>query len=1112
MENPIQHLLVHFPPSGVVASPQDNRTAHALGRPQRPLTCVTGNSCRHSLCQGVGHHACSTTAPRVIIPPIMQAGFQRLPALPQDVEDFSASHPPVRCEIRDRIQTSMARLISYPCLLLAFNMGCLAAPDFARDVKPILERSCFACHGPEKQKSGYRLDFRDFAIKGGDSGNPAIVPHKSKESLLIRYVSGDDPEMLMPPKKSEQPRLTPTEIATLKAWIDAGPAWPEELSRKPGGSTSHWSLTSLKQPQRPRTEANPIDDFIRSRLREAGIHPSPVADRATLIRRLSYGLTGLPPSPEAVASFVADSDLRGTEKLIERLLASPHYGEHWARHWLDVAHYADTHGHDHDYARTNAWPYRDYVVRSLNEDKPYSRFIDEQIAGDVLFPHDPQATVGLGFLAAGPWDETLMVGVREDTFDHRFAQVLDRDDIITTVMSTFQSLTVHCARCHNHKFDPISQREYYSLQAVFAGVDRVDRPYDEDPAMNAKRRALLARKHAISRRDAGWLKKMDGLPPERSVHEFTRQWRKRSEAWQCMDIISITNASGSATRFERQPDGSWFVEGAKSEKDVFIVTAGAWAQDTRALRLEALPDPRLPGHGPGRYDPTGNFHLTEFDLRVSEPGLESKDPTRILFHRATATHGEENGGIANALDGRPETLWGIHPKYGEAHEAVFELRETTVIQSGASLVIRLEQAGKPGHQLGRFRLSYCTSSLPPAWRPPLPAALTSLLEKPAHFRSESENAELTWKVLETEVDQALEALPPARLVYAVASEFPSKGSFKPPIEPRPIHVLARGDLNQPRELVEPGALGCIQGLEAHLSMPNPGSESARRAAFARWLSNDRNALTWRSIVNRVWHYHFGRGLCDSPNDFGEMGGRPSHPELLDWLATWFRDEARGSIKSLHRLILTSNTYGQAVAQDPAAAAKDPDNRLLWRMNRTRLSAEQLRDSLLQASGELDFKMGGPAVVQFVHRGKATFMPDGGAPAFVDYESFSPDAPEHRRRSLYRFVFRTVPDPFMDVLDAPDGGALTPARSHSTTALQAFALLNNAFVVRRCERIAARAIRESPGRDPIVRLFQLLVQRNPTARELTQCRAYTEKHGLANACQILVNGNEFLHLD
>ncbi len=999
-------------------------------------------------------------------------------------------------------------------ILALLNVLAIAVspPDFVNDVRPILERSCFGCHGPEKKKSGYRLDVRDIAFKGGDSGEPAIVPHGATKSPLIRYVSGEDEEMLMPPQNSGKPRLTKAEVDTLRAWIDAGPAWPDEFAGASGDAKRHWSLRPLAKPALPLAHANPIDAFVHSKLALNKLAPAPAADRRTRVRRLHYDLTGLPPTPEEVDAFVADHTPTAYDALVTRLLNSPRYGEHWARHWLDVAHYADTHGNDHDYVRPNAWPYRDYVIGSFNDDKPYARFIKEQVAGDALFPDDAQATVALGFLAAGPWDETLMVGVREDTVDHRFAQVLDRDDMVTTVMSTFTALTIHCARCHNHKFDPISQREYYALQAVFAGIDRADRPYDQDVATQHRRRELMVERTAIARRDATVITSLGTREIVRTVNLFIQDYRTRTKSWQPLDVVSVASARGAATHFARQADGSWFVTGERPEKDTFILTAQVKSDDIRAIRLEALPDDRLPGKGPGRYEPSGNFHLTEFRVDAQPSRGETKGAARLEISGAAAGHGDRGDAIANAIDGQPNTFWSIHPRYGEAHEAVFDLKEPLGHDGGTTLIIRLEQNGKPAHQLGRFRLTYCTGTLSPGRRAPLPAALVELLRKPEAQRTPEERRELALRVLANEVERDIAALPAIRMVYAVTRDFPSAGSVKPAVAPRPIHVLTRGDLNKLGEKVEPGALSCVQGLGAALAISSPTDESARRVALALWLADTRNSLTWRCIVNRVWHYHFGRGLCDTPNDFGKMGGTPSHPELLDWLAVWFRDQAKGSLKALHRLIVTSETYRQSSLDRADGAARDADNRLLWRMNRTRLTAEQVRDSLLQMSGRLDLTMGGPSVAQFVHRGKATFMPDGGAPPFLDYDSFAADAPENRRRAVYRFLFRTVPDPFMDALDAPDGGSLTPVRGQSTTVFGAFALLNNAFVIRQCEHIAASLNKEAGDKAQVTKAFRLLLERNPRPQELARFTAYTRAHGLANACQIIVNSNEFFYID
>ncbi|GDY20290.1 hypothetical protein LBMAG56_16350 [Verrucomicrobiota bacterium] len=1001
--------------------------------------------------------------------------------------------------------TRESHVLLFIFLLLPCLPSAPAAPvDFVKDVRPILERSCLGCHGPEKQKSGYRLDVRDVALRGGDSGKAAIVPHDARKSPLLRFVSGEDAEKVMPPKKSDQPPLTAAEVATLRAWVNEGPSWPDEFA----GATAaqpHWSLTPLVRPAVPGGAANPIDAFIAAKLAEKKLAPSPPADARTLIRRLSYDLTGLPPTREEVEAFVAGRDAQAYDRLVARLLASPRHGEHWARHWLDVANYADTHGNDHDYARPNAWPYRDYVIRAFNDDKPYAKFVQEQVAGDALFPGDAQATVALGFLAAGPWDHTLMVTVRADTVDHRSAQNLDRDSMVSTVMGTFQSLTVHCARCHNHKFDPVTQREYYALQAVFAGVDRANRPFDADAATHAQRRRLLEEKRALETRAAAPLNSADVA---RQVAAWEDALAQREQGWTPFEIVGVVSTGGA--EFTRQADGSWFASGKRPERDTYIVTARRRAGKLGAVRLEVLPDDRLPKRGPGRWD-NGNFHLSEFRVFTAREGATEAMP--LVFARATADYDEAPAiSAAQAIDGNDKTHWGVHPRYGEAHEAIFAVKEPAAFGEGTIFTLRLEfQDGVPGHGIGRFRLSASDDvpAVATARRPP--PELEVLLRVPKAEGTPAQQQELAWWALKLENQRALAALPAPQLVYAVTRDFPPDGAnFTPAPKPRPIHLLVRGELEQPGELISPGTLACVPGLSPALAIADAGDESVRRAALARWLADERNVLTWRSIVNRVWQHHFGRGLCDTPNDFGKMGGTPSHPELLDWLAVWFRDEAKGSLKQLHRLIVTSATWKQTSLANHGAAS-DGDNRRLWRQQRPRLTGEQVRDTLLALSGQLDLTMGGPPAVQFISRGDATFM-SGGNPAFLDYEHFDPDSSAARRRAIYRFLFRTVPDPLLDALDCPDGSTFTPVRGQSTTAVQALALLNNAFVIRQCEHIAARVKQDAPGGAEIPQLFRLVLQREPRADELARFTAYAQKHGLANAVLVLVNSNEFLHLD
>ncbi len=1007
--------------------------------------------------------------------------------------------------------------VRFPLLLLVLaGLTCgQAAPDFAKDIRPILERSCYGCHGSEKQKSGYRLDVREVALKGGSSGERAIVPHNPKSSLLVKLIRSKDEDERMPPVDNKAKPLSKKEIRTIEEWIKNGPSWPDEFAGSATKKPELWSLKPLKKPPVPNDKVNPIDAFVRAKLKEAELNASPLADPRTLARRLYYNLTGLPPTPDQLEAFVADKSSDAYEQLVERLLASPRYGEHWARHWLDVAHYADTHGNDHDFARPNAWPYRDWVVNAFNNDKPYRRFVKEQVAGDVLYPDDPQALVALGFLAAGPWDETLMVGIKKDTVDHRMAQNLDRDDYVATVMGTFQSLTVQCARCHDHKFDPISQKEYYQLQAVFSGIDRVDREYDLDRDSHVKRRRLGARLKAITSRDKSILDKLTPEHTRKVTARLREEQVQREKLWQPLDIISIASAFGADWKFGLQEDGTWLASGPVPQKDTYILTARINEQDVRAIRLETLPHKTLPGGGPGRFHPSGNFHFTEFNIEAHASKGPTKGARPVKIDASFVSHSQDaNMKASHLIDGNTNTHWSVHPHYGKQHNAVFRLAEPLGHDSGTTLIIRMQFNGHERHLLGRFRLSYCTSKMPEPMQLPLSYAMNENLAK--SDPSEAELREIALQQMEREVKSHMAKLPQPELVYAVHNDFKADRSFTPSPDPRPIHVLVRGEVDKHGELVEPGTIGCVPEMPAALNITDAGIEANRRAALALWLADSRNVLTWRSIVNRIWHYHFGRGLCRSPNDFGRMGATPSHPELLDWLAVWFRDEAKGSFKKLHRLIVTSKAYRQSVVHDDRAANLDPRNELLWRMNRMRLTGEQLRDTVVHLSGRLDLTMGGPTVYHFNHKKAATFMPSGGQPAYIDYENFDPDNSANNRRALYRFIFRTLPDPLMRALDVPDGDQWVPSRAESTTSIQAFALLNNPFVIRMAEQIAKR-IKGANGEkssleDQVEDAFRLVLLRETKAMERTKFSKYTRKHGLANTVHLLLNSNEFIYVD
>jgi hypothetical protein len=698
---------------------------------------------------------------------------------------------------------------------------------------------------------------------------------------------------------------------------------------------SWWSLQPIVRPPVPELKVhsaeNPIDQFILAKLEARNISASAMADRRTLIRRVSFDLLGLPPSPKEVQRFLDDADPQAYEHLIDRLLASPQYGERWARHWLDVVHYGDTHGYDKDQPRPNAWPYRDYVIRSFNEDKPYSRFVTEQLAGDISVPNDPDALEALGFISAGPWDLIGHAELPESKTDGKIARHLDRDDMVANTMSTFTSLTVHCAQCHDHKFDPISSEDYYSLQAVFAAVDRTNVEYYRDPALTKKRNELKSRERGLS--------------------------RDKQELERLIEKLGGAELSG----LKRQ------LAELKKKKDA---ENNAAAEAELQQQLGTILEEKLDSETKSRWQSTTNA------LTLVQSNLGAMPKPSIAF-------------------------------VGAVH-----------------------------HGAGAFR-----------------------------------------------------------------GTGPEGG------KPRPIHVLARGDVKQPRALVKPGALSALHPLAARFDLPPDHSEAERRRALADWITDPRNPLTWRSIVNRIWQYHFGRGLVETPNDFGHMGSLPSHPELLDWLAIEFRDGGQ-SIKTLHKVILTSATYRQVSTVDPGnpAAKLDGDNRLLWRMNRRKLEAEALRDCILAVSGKLNPALFGPGFQDFVIE-KPEHSPH------YQYHLYDPDDPRSHRRSIYRFIVRSQQQPFMTTLDCADPSMLVDKRNESLSALQALALLNNSFMLTMSRHFAERLTKERSNLDSqIANAFWLALGRAPSEAEQGDLAAFAKEHGLANTCRVLFNLNEFAFVD
>jgi hypothetical protein len=579
--------------------------------------------------------------------------------------------------------------------------------------------------------------------------------------------------------------------------------------------------------------------------------------------------------------------------------------------------------------------------------------------------------------------------------------------------------------------------------------------------------------------------------------------------WRPLADLQISAEQGS--QLEVQPDASFLAKGDRPDRDVYTIVGDTSLPRVSALRIDFLTDDSLPHQGPGRHE-NGNLHLNELQLsQVVAPDSEQ----RLELNDPRADFNQEGWSVSAAIDGSEDSAWGIHPQVGKPHHATFSLQSPLTRVENTSgetpplaFKVVLRQTHGRGHLIGRFRISVTDAALPlPTDETTLPDDIRAILAAERSARTPQQQATLSHFVLSERIDAQIAALPAPSLVYAGASDFKPDGSFKPAGAPRKVYVLNRGIVTDPLREAVPGALSCVAGMEDVF----PGDPSVlteegdRRAALARWLSDTSNGLVWRSIANRVWQHHFGRGLVETANDFGRMGAAPTHPELLDWLAVYLLEHG-GSLKALHRLIVTSSTWRQSSAHRDEAAAIDQDNRLLWRMNRRRLDAESFHDALLAASGTLDSKMGGPSVRQFIETKGVHVTPN------VDYLSFSAADPANYRRSVYRFIFRTLPDPLMDALDCPDASQLTPQRTESLTALQALATLNDKFVVRQSEHLAERIEQAAAGADRVAAAFRLILGREPSADESSAVIAYAARHGWANACRFLVNTNEFLFVE
>jgi len=942
-------------------------------------------------------------------------------------------------------------------VILALSNVALGS-DFDREIRPLLQTHCIECHGPKKQKGELRLDAKVHAFKGGHEG-PAVVAGKPDASPIFQRISSPDEDERMPPKGNG---LSPQEIAAVKSWIVSGAVWPESEADKAAALDKrgeHWAV----QPIRKSFPADAsIDSFISAKLREKGLTMSPEADARTLSRRLHFDLTGLPPS----------SSESSYDKLVDDLLASPHYGERWARHWLDIAHYADTHGFERDQLRPNAWRYRDYVIASFNADKPYDQFLREQIAGDEISPNDPQAIIATGFLAAGPWDFVGQVETQSPMLK-RAARAGDLDDMVTQVITSTMGITINCARCHDHKLDPISQQEYYSLWSVFAGVKRGERDVNPAEATRlAQEKSRLSNQLARTRQRIAKLAG-EGLELAKLIP----------------DDSGIDVRNGSVTK-QKQGYHRDIKPNHKTSVPTIPVIQSVFVPDGPA------PIPSTSGHF---WDMIANRPLNaQRTTKLGEVDYATAGHSLLAMHANSAITFDlaklrEHSGLSAMR------LMGL-VGFGASTEAAATRADFTVLVDSemkfqklklrkdetAPLDIELPAtaatltllATDGGDGIGNDLLFLGDPKL-------VPTASDSRL-------SEAEVVELA--SLRTEVqklESALKALPSPSKVYGIITE----------ATPAVIRVQRRGNPEDEAGEVTPGAFAWAKHAASTFGDQST-PEAERRLALAQWITHPENPLTARVIVNRLWHHHFGQGLVSTPSDFGIGGDQPSHPELLDFLARELIQNG-WSLKHLHRLIVRSAAYRQSSAGSVESARLDGSNRLLWRQNPRRLDAESLRDAVLFVSGKLNLERGGPGFRDFQYT-------EAYAPI---YEYITPDQPELWKRSIYRFIVRTTPHRFMSTLDCPDPANLTPTRMQTTTALQALTLSNNDFMLRQARYLATRIENEAPDTPSrIRRAFDLCFQRPPTQDELHAAQSLVIDQNLFALCRALLNANEFVYLD
>lgn len=1021
---------------------------------------------------------------------------------------------------------------------------------FKSQVRGVLIESCVECHGGSEVESGFDLATRKGLVRGGAHG-PAVVPGKSADSNVVRFISHKE-KPFMP---AEADKLSAEQIAGISRWIDLGAPYDKPLVENPRDPDSwvntvvpekareFWAFRPLGNTEPPAVKhenwvRNPIDRFVLAKLEEKGLTPSQPAEPRVLVRRATFDLIGLPPSaaeskviahgvplsPGPLVSLSSNQDT-GTRRhgdkerddfalTIDKLLASPHYGERWGRHWLDAARFAESHGFEQDYDRPYAYHFRDFVIEALNQDMPYDQFVRWQLAGDEFEPENPLALKATGFLGAGVFPTQITANEVERT---RYDAL---DDMAATMGSAMLGLSVGCARCHDHKFDPIPQADYYRLISNFTTTVRSNLDVNLEPGPYKIAKAAYDQEHQPLVAAATRFEQ-EQLPAHLAAWEKSDAAAEvRRSPWVILDLASL-KSNGGAT-LTRQDDGSILASGTSPDSDWFSFSAKTELRDITAIRIEALADPSLPKGGPGRAA-DGNFVLTDFKVRNKSAASPKADAAvSIKLHNARATLEQQNQPAAAAIDENETSGWAIGTESGKSHAAVYELAAPLTNDGSTTLSFQLDFKKNKQHAIGRLRVSVTTAKLsaPLETSTGIPESIARALDLPADKRSPQQAAALLtwyrhhdteWQMLHAVVAEHAKQEPqPKLLKIMVCSEgvTPIRHHTQGADFFNETFFLKRGDCDQKMGVAEPSYLQVLMNAperEKHWQItPPPGCKTSyRRRALASWMTDTEygaGQLLARVIVNRLWQHHFGRGIIATPNDFGVQGSRPTHPELLDWLAQeLIRSGWR--LKPIHKLIMTSSTYMQSSRFDLSDSKIDPENIWLWRHTPQRLEAESIRDSMLVVSGLLDPTLYGPGTL------------DEG----------------HTRRSIYFMMKRSKLVPMMQLFDQPEPLASVGNRPSTTIAPQALAFLNSPHVRSYAHQFAKQLLPafEKSQADAVKQGYLAAIGREPDSDELKSTLAFlvvqrnsyaaSEKSdarelALADFCQVLFGLNDFVYVE